>query len=529
MAAVAEAALGTSIWTTARAWPWGTRWERSAASGWIGCTAQGEVGDVDAVLAEDGADAADDAGDVVVADGDEGAVEGGLDVDAVVAEEAGRVAVEDGGGGAGVAVGGVEDELEDGADAAGGELLLVFLDADAALGCDGGGVDAVGGRGAAFAVGAVEDAGDGGVADEVGFAGGDAAGVGDLDVFEVAGGGVGEEVAEALGHLDVGGDLDVLLVRERGEVDGVLDDAELEVVADLHGELDADGLLGFVGGAGDVRGEDDVVEVEEGGVFEGLLVEDVEGGAGDVAGLDGVGEGLLDDELAAGAVDDADALLHDADGGLVDEAFGLGGEADVEGEVVGGLEDLVDGDEGDVVLAGDDGGDEGVVADEVHAEAGGAAGDLEADAAEADDAEGFAAELGALEGFFLPFAGVHGGVGAGDGAGERDHEAEGEFGYGYGVGAGGVHDDDAAMGGGVGVDVVYAYAGAADDAEFGGGLEEFGVGLDGGADDEGVGVGEFGGEAVFNLVGRDDLPAGLLLEDGESGGRDFFGENDLQG
>ena len=97
-------------------------------------------------------------------------------------------------------------------DAAGGELLLVFLDADAALGCDGGGVDAVGGG--AFAVGAVEDAGDGGVADEVGFAGGDAAGVGDLDVFEVAGGGMGEEVAEALGHLDVGGDLDVLLVRE---------------------------------------------------------------------------------------------------------------------------------------------------------------------------------------------------------------------------------------------------------------------------------------------------------------------------
>ena len=35
--------------------------------------------------------------------------------------------------GAGVAVGGVQDELEDRADAAGGELLLVFLDADAAL------------------------------------------------------------------------------------------------------------------------------------------------------------------------------------------------------------------------------------------------------------------------------------------------------------------------------------------------------------------------------------------------------------
>ena len=202
-----------------------------------------------------------------------------------------------------------------------------------------------------------------------------------------------------------------------------------------------------------------------------------------------------------------------ANGGCVDEAFGLGGEADVEGEVVGGLEDLVDGDEGDVVLAGDDGGDEGVVADEVHAEGAGAAGDLEADAAEADDAEGLAAELrspGGISSPTWPACMVE--LARGMERAMRDHEAEGELGYGDGVGAGGVHDDDAAVGGGVGVDVVYAYAGAADDAELGGGLEELGVGLDGGADDEGVGVGEFGGEAVLNLVGGDDrasrAPAG---------------------
>ena len=65
--------------------------------------------------------------------------------------------------------------------------------------------------------------------------------------------------------------------------------------------------------------------------------------------------------------------------------------------------------------------------------------------------------------------------------------------------------------------------------KLGGGLEEFCVSLYGGADDEGVGVAELGGEAVLNLVGRDYVPAGLLLEDGEGGVRDFFGENDLQG
>ena len=147
--------------------------------------------------------------------------------------------------------------------------------------------------------------------------------------------GVAEELAEAVGHLDVGRDFGVLLFGERGDVDGVLDDAELEVVADLVGELDADGFLGFVGGAGDVRAEQDVVEAEVGRVLERLLAEDVERGAGDVAGLDGFGEGFVDDELAAGAVDDADALLHDGDGVLVDEAFGLRREADVQREEVG--------------------------------------------------------------------------------------------------------------------------------------------------------------------------------------------------
>ena len=153
-------------------------------------TAEGEVRDVNAVVAEDGADAADNARDVLVADDDEGAGELGFDVDAVVVEQARRVAVQDGGkagpvtlciGAADAFARPVQRETKSGAGAAGDVLTLVFLNADAALGSRRGGVDAI------DAVGSVEDAGDGGVADEVGLERGEATVIGDGDVLDAAG------------------------------------------------------------------------------------------------------------------------------------------------------------------------------------------------------------------------------------------------------------------------------------------------------------------------------------------------------
>ena len=55
-----------------------------------GRAAEGEVGDVDGVLAEYGANAAYYTGDVVVADGDQSSGQWRLDVDAVVGEQARR-------------------------------------------------------------------------------------------------------------------------------------------------------------------------------------------------------------------------------------------------------------------------------------------------------------------------------------------------------------------------------------------------------------------------------------------------------
>ena len=188
---------------------------------------------------------------------------------------------------------------------------------------------------------------------------------------------------------------------------------------------------------------------------------------------------------------------------------------------------FVECDEADAVFAGDGGGDEGIAADDFEAEAAGAAGDFKSDAAEAEDAESLAAQLRALQTLLFPLAGVHGGVGGGELAGQREHEADGELGDGDGVGAGRVHDDDAAARGGFGIDVVDAYAGAANDAQFGRVLHQRVVDLHGGADDESIGIGECGGQAVGELVVRENFPAGFGCKNGQGCGRNFFRQNDL--
>ena len=65
----------------------------------------------------------------------------------------------------------------------------------------------------------------------------------------------------------------------------------------------------------------------------------------------------------------------------------------MESDVVRAGNQLFECDELDAVLARDGGGDKGVAAEEFETEALGALGDFKADAAEAQNAEGFAAQL----------------------------------------------------------------------------------------------------------------------------------------
>ena len=234
----------------------------------------------------------------------------------------------------------------------------------------------------------------------------------------------------------------------------------------------------------------------------GSLGEDVERGAGDVAAVERGLEVLVDDQRAAGDVDDPHAGLGLGERLGVDEALGLRGLRQVQREEVGGGEDVV----GRRGLLGAElpealGGDERVVGDDAHAERLGADRDELADAAEAEDAEGLALDLGAAELAALPLAAGERGVRLRDVAGQREHQRDGVLGGRDRVGLGRVGDDDALLGRGRDVDVVDADAGAADDLQVVGAVDRLGVQLGRGADQDAVVVADAVQQLLAGPVG----------------------------
>ena len=89
----------------------------------------------------------------------------------------------------------------------------------------------------------VQRAGYGGVADECGLPLGDLAAVAEAHLFHAAFAGLRQEGAQALAEHDVRQHLLVLFFADRGHVDGVLDHALQQVLADLQRDLHADGFL----------------------------------------------------------------------------------------------------------------------------------------------------------------------------------------------------------------------------------------------------------------------------------------------
>ena len=101
-----------------------------------------------------------------------------------------------------------------------------------------------------------------------------------------------------------------LLGVQRRQVDGVADGAGQEIIAQRFREFLRHFHLGFFRGGAQMRGDDDVRQRQERIILgRRLRLEDVDRRAFDVAALDRLGQGLLVDDAAARAVDQAHAGL----------------------------------------------------------------------------------------------------------------------------------------------------------------------------------------------------------------------------
>ena len=164
---------------------------------------------------------------------------------------------------------------------------------------------------------------------------GDLAVVGDLHLGDAGLGQLAGERTELLGERDEGLQPRRLLGGDRGKVDGVGDGAAQQVIGHLLGDLQRDVLLRLVGGGAEMRRAHHVRMAEQRVGGGGLLGEDVERRAGHVAGVERRAQRRLVHQAAAGAVDDAHALLRRGERLGAEDVAGLVGQRGVQRDEVG--------------------------------------------------------------------------------------------------------------------------------------------------------------------------------------------------
>ena len=246
-------------------------------------------------------------------------------------------------------------------------------------------------------------------------------------------------------------------------------------------------------------------------------------------GIERIDQRLLVDQAAAGAVDDAHALLHLRDRRRVDDVPGLLGQRRVQRDEIGALEQIVELDLLDADVLGALRRQERIERDHLHAQAERAVGDDGADIAAADHAQRLGGDLDAHEAVLLPLAGLGRGVGLRNFARQRQHQRDGVLGGRDRIAERRVHHDDALGGGGGNFDIVDADAGAADHLQPRRLLDDLGGRLGRRADGEPVIVADDLGELVLVLaeIGLEvDLDA-AILEDLHGGGRERVGNENF--
>ena len=133
-------------------------------------------------------------------------------------------------------------------------------------------------------------------------------------------------------------------LEEVGFEDGGVDDIGGHFAAgDAGDRLEGADAVAEPAGVGEVEvvgGDDDVVEFEEGVVgTDGLVLKDINAGAGDLVGAESGGEGGLVDDGATGGVDEVGSGFHEIEFGGADEVAGLIVKRAVDGKEVGFAEE----------------------------------------------------------------------------------------------------------------------------------------------------------------------------------------------
>ena len=204
---------------------------------------------------------------------------------------------------------------------------------------------------------------------------------------------------------------------------------------------------------------EDVGHAEQRAVGARLRGVDVQGHAAEMAAAKPFGQGRFVVDAAAGAVDQPGALFQQGDFFRPNQVPRLLVQRGVHGEVIDQGEQLAGvGHCLDAHSLGPGGREEGVVGNHPHFHGQGPHRHSLADAAQADDSQGLAGQLGPHEFLSVPAMFGEALMGGGEVSRQAEHQRQGVFRGGNGVSAGGVHHDDALPRGRLGVDIVHADA-----------------------------------------------------------------------
>ena len=345
----------------------------------------------------------------------------------------------------------------------------------------------------------LQHAGEHGRGEQARVEGAELALVGELQRRHRAAGERPHELAELARQRQEGPEHRERLGAQGGDVDRRGDHAAGEGRRHLLGDDDARAVLGLLRRGPQVGRHDHARHAEERALGHGLLREDVDAGAAEVAALERLDQRLLVDHVPAGRVDHARAGLHGREGLAPHEPARLGRRGQVQAdevadpvEVLGRRRHL----HAELAVAGLR--HERVVGHHPHAEALGPLGHHLPDAPEPQDAERLAGDLDPAEPRALPAPLHQARVGLRDVACLSKQQGDGVLGRREGVRAGRVHDHDPPAGRGLDIDVVDARAGPADHLQAARPLDHVGRHLGGAAHHEGVVV----GDPLHQLVAR---------------------------